>query len=85
MLASTFPGGPDLDVIHSLLIGSAGNIYVAGTTESSDFPTSTGAYDRIYNDGSSAWSYQDPFVAKFDANLKNLKVFYPVNDCAMKE
>ena len=63
LLASTyFVGGNP----NSIVIDSSGNIYIAGTTSSADFPTTTWAYD-LFLDGST-----DAFISKFDSELKNL-------------
>jgi hypothetical protein len=72
LLASTLLGGGNEDETFSIFIDNSGNVYVAGNTMSSNFPTTPGAYDRIYNDGSSSWNYSDPFVAKLDGNLQSL-------------
>jgi len=52
------------DAAESISIDSSGNIYVAGRTKSSDFPTTPGAYDTAYNGGD-----EDAFVSKLDADL----------------
>ncbi len=49
LVYSTFVGGSDLDFGHSLAIDTAGNAYVTGTTKSSNFPTSGGAFDKSLN------------------------------------
>ena len=46
---STLLGGSDGDVIRDIESDSSGNIYVAGTTRSPDFPTTPGAYDREFD------------------------------------
>jgi len=46
----------------ALAADAAGNVYVVGETNSTDFPTTPGAYDSTYNNSGSS----DAFVAKFD-------------------
>jgi hypothetical protein len=48
------------------LIERYGNIFVSGVTNSSDFPTTTGAYDRTYQ------NYRDGFIVKLSNNLQSL-------------
>lgn len=45
---STVFGGANLDVPSSIVTDSQGAIFVMGTTGSSDFPTTAGAYDATY-------------------------------------
>lgn len=45
---STYLGGFDFDDAHAIAIDSAGNIYVAGETWSSDFPVPDGAYNTFF-------------------------------------
>jgi len=44
LLYSTYLGGSNGGGISALASDSSGNAYVAGTTESYDFPTTTGAF-----------------------------------------
>jgi len=75
LLASTYLGGSDTDYPTSIVIGSDGNVYVSGVTESLDFPTSENAYDTSHNCVDDAfWGYGliDIFVSKLDGDLKNI-------------
>jgi len=73
LLAATFLGGVDGDD-HAgrIFLDGHGNVYLSGTTNSSDFPTTPGAYDRIFNGSGSGINPGDAFVAKLDGELKNL-------------
>src|SRR5262249_35714566 len=43
---TTLLGGADDDTPSGIAVDAAGNVYVAGFTQSSDFPTTAGAFDR---------------------------------------
>jgi hypothetical protein len=58
---STLLGGSDVDATKALALDSSENPIVAGSTVSSDFPTTAGALDASYNGG------VDVFVAKLSA------------------
>ncbi len=68
LLASTFIGG-NADSSFAAL-DKAGNVYVAGGTFSSDFPTTSGVYDETFNSSEGAGS--DAFISKLDGNLTTL-------------
>ncbi len=70
ILAATFLGGGQLDTSLSLgndlALDSTGNVYVAGFTDSSDFPgVGAGSADTTFAGAS------EGFVAKLDANLSS--------------
>lgn len=69
LLASTFMGGSSGDYSSALVIDSKGNVFIAGTTGSSDFPASSGTYDAVFNGGEHD---VDGFVSKFDKDLTSL-------------
>jgi murein DD-endopeptidase MepM/ murein hydrolase activator NlpD len=55
---ATFLGGSSGDYGYAIAVDEISNAYVAGTTNSSNFPTTAGAFDTSYNGGG------DTFVAK---------------------
>ena len=50
-LYSTYIGGDGPDQPHSMIVNSLGELVIMGTTGSSDFPTTAGSYDPIFNGG----------------------------------
>ena len=62
----TFLGGSDQETNTCTAIDSSGNVYVAGTTLSTDFPTTPGVFSRTFSGGTpgNAWG-GDTFLAKF--------------------
>lgn len=49
---STYLGGSGTEVPHSLVVNSLGQLYILGSTGSSNFPVTTGAWDQSFNGGS---------------------------------
>lgn len=68
-IASTVLGGNYRDIARSVAIDSGGNVYVTGETQSSNFPTTPGAYDTSSSDDASVSYIFNAFVSKFDSNL----------------
>ncbi|PIP26193.1 MAG: hypothetical protein COX31_03610 [Candidatus Moranbacteria bacterium CG23_combo_of_CG06-09_8_20_14_all_40_16] len=73
LIASTFLGGSASDGPGSetsgsndIVIDNLNNVYIAGDTYSSNFPTTSVAYDQTHN------GYSDAFIAKFDEDLSTL-------------
>jgi hypothetical protein len=60
LLYSTFLGGSNSDLAQGVAVDATGNVYLAGYTDSSDFPVTLLAYDITYNGGF------DAFVTKLD-------------------
>jgi gliding motility-associated-like protein len=62
LIYSTYLGGSAEDYPHSLIVNSNDELLIFGTTNSSTFPTTAGAYDNTFNSG------YDIFVAKLSSN-----------------
>lgn len=75
LLYSTYLGGRNSEVPHSLIVNKQGELYVYGTTGSADFPMAGNSYDNTFNGGTSflltnAIQFKvgtDIIVAKFNA------------------
>ncbi len=63
---STFLGGAEDDVANGLALDTSNNIYVVGSTTSSNFPVTPGAYQLALN------GPEDAFVAKLNAGGTSL-------------
>lgn len=86
ILYSTYLGGNGNEIPHSLVVNGNNQLYVLATTSSTNFPTTSGAFDATFNGGStitgtgvnsnsSQIQYQngsDIVIAKFNANGTNL-------------
>ncbi len=70
LIFSTYLGGTGDEASSALAGGTAvdlaGNVYVSGATNSTDFPLTPGAYQTTYGGDSSPLARGDAFVAKFD-------------------
>ncbi len=58
----TFLGGLDIDYGYGIALDPLKNVYVAGSTSSTDFPTTSKAFSKTYGGNS------DAFVTKLDAS-----------------
>jgi hypothetical protein len=61
LVYATYLGGTGFEGGNGIVVDTTGNAYVTGSTSSSDFPTTVGAYDTTFN------GYNDVFVVKVDA------------------
>jgi hypothetical protein len=63
---ATYLGGREFEGYLSGLAVTAGGVYVAGSTESTDFPGTSGGAQETYGGGG---VYTDAFIARFDHSL----------------
>jgi len=68
LLYSTYIGGTSTEVGYGLDVDDSGNAYIVGYTQSSDFPTTSGAFDSTLNGTS------DIFLVKLNSNGSALLV-----------
>lgn len=61
-----FIGGNGDDVGHAIGVDGDGNVFIAGYTESPDYPVTLSGFDTGYNGG------RDVFISKFDSGLTKL-------------
>jgi hypothetical protein len=75
LVYSTYFGGSGGDQGLGMANDSNGNIYLTGQTSSTDFPTTSGAYQTSLSTGASS----NAFVAKFDASTFGVLTVTPTN------
>ena len=66
VLYSTFLGGSKKDNAYGIAIDDQGYVYIAGATESFDFPVTSNAFRKELNNGNPFAGEADAFVAKID-------------------
>lgn len=59
LIFSTYLGGSANDKVYSLKLDNSGNVFVAGSTESNDFPTTTGCFQDNYGGAGTGGSWYD--------------------------
>ena len=69
LIASTYLGGGNFDHIDAIVLDSSGNVYVAGRTDSTDFPTTPNAFQKTNASVNSDTIYDDGFISKLSSNL----------------
>jgi hypothetical protein len=68
LLYSTYIGSSGYDIFGGLALDNSGNVYLAGSTDFRDFPTTEGAWDRSFGGES------DIFLCKFSFSPGPVKV-----------
>jgi gliding motility-associated-like protein len=77
LLYSTYLGGNQTEIISSMIVDLSNNLCIYGATGSSNFPTTTNAYDPTFNggvflsfiyNGTSYANGTDIYVSKFNTN-----------------
>lgn len=80
-LYSTYLGGNSDEMPHSIIVNSNDELFILGTTSSTNFPTTFGTYDSTFNGGVRAIMYglgldylngSDMFVTRFSADGASL-------------
>lgn len=65
LIYATYLGGSGSDRPHSLITDAFGNLYVYGSTDSPNYPTTLAAYDRTFN-GGGAFPEPDIIISKLN-------------------
>jgi hypothetical protein len=73
LIYSTYLGGANSDLADWLVLDGAGNPYLAGWTESTDFPTTSGVFQPTFGGGA-----RDSFVTKIDSRTFAAEVQPPI-------
>jgi hypothetical protein len=73
LVYSTYLGGANSDLADWLVVDGAGNPYLAGVTESHDFPTTSGVFQPTFGGGT-----RDFFVAKLDSRTFAAEIQPPI-------
>ena len=66
---STYLGGTVLDACSAIALDQTGNVYVTGATNSANFPSTEGSFQRVFRGGRGTYPIlksSDGFVAKFN-------------------
>lgn len=58
----TYIGGSGSDIVLDVSVAGSGNVFISGSTDSADFPTTANGFDRTYNGG------RDGFLAELSAD-----------------
>jgi Beta-propeller repeat len=73
LVFSTYLGGRNFDQITALALDHHNHVYVAGSTNSMDFPVTSQAFQKICDGGAHmGFCISDAFVTEFDESGKNV-------------
>ena len=73
VIASTYVGGTGSDRGRAIFFGPDGYLYVAGITDSVDFPVTVGSYDATYNGSDpSPYGDGDTFIIRINTALTDI-------------
>jgi uncharacterized protein (TIGR03437 family) len=74
LLAMTYLGGAKDDFATALAVDSAGNVYVTGYTNSTDFPVTANAYQKHMagEGGNTLFTFGDAFITKLNSSLSQM-------------
>ncbi|MGO9271878.1 MAG: SBBP repeat-containing protein [Terriglobia bacterium] len=72
LVYSTYIGGTQADVGSAIAIDKSGNAYITGSTYSSNFPVTPGAFETLYGGNGQENGNGDAFVAKLGPNGSSL-------------
>ncbi len=62
LIYSTFLGGTNIDQGNSIALDSSDNVYVTGESSSTDFPVTSGAFEKVYKGN----GFSDAFITKLN-------------------
>jgi len=72
LVYSTFIGGTQADAGSAIAIDKSGDAYITGSTNSTDFPVTAGAFETLYGGNGLENGNGDAFVAKLGPNGSSL-------------
>jgi hypothetical protein len=67
LVYSTYLGGDDVNSVNSIALDSNGNAYVAGSTNSTNFPVTAGAFQSAIGISSFGYPQTDAFVSELNS------------------
>lgn len=80
LIESTYIGGSGSDRVGLMALGSDGTVYLTGATNSTDFPTTAGAFDTTHNGGFDAFVAKNVFLSPTNAPPVANNDDYEVNE-----